>query len=103
MKELLDERQIEILKRRYGYYGREETLEEVGEYYGVTRERIRQISSKALSTLNKNLYSRRLLASFTDDDNLEKEVEKEIQDYENNRSFLEYKERIKMRKLEKKD
>ncbi len=103
MKELLDEREIEILKRRYGYYGREETLEEVGEYFGVTRERIRQISSRALSTLNKNLYSRRLLASFTDDVNLEKEVEKEIQDYENNRSFLEYKERLKMRKLEKKD
>jgi RNA polymerase primary sigma factor len=50
--EELDERQIDIVCRRFGI-GRDEdmTLEEIGQIYGVTRERIRQIEAKALKRL----------------------------------------------------
>ena len=34
-----------------GYYGKERTLEEVGKQFGVTRERIRQIETKAIRKL----------------------------------------------------
>ena len=34
------------------------TLEEVGEYFGVTRERIRQIQNEALSKLRKKVQKR---------------------------------------------
>ena len=36
---------------RYGFYGNAMTLEEVGQKYNVTRERIRQIEVKALRKL----------------------------------------------------
>lgn len=50
--EELDERQKEILRMRFGI-GRDDdmTLEEIGQIYGVTRERIRQIEAKALKKL----------------------------------------------------
>ncbi|RZI81254.1 MAG: sigma-70 family RNA polymerase sigma factor, partial [Microbacterium sp.] len=45
---LLTDRESAILRRRCGYdTGREETLEEIGQSFGVTRERIRQIEAKA--------------------------------------------------------
>lgn len=48
----LDERSAEILTMRYGLDGTDSrTLEETGEYFGVTRERVRQIESKALRKL----------------------------------------------------
>ncbi|MEN2984645.1 MAG: sigma-70 family RNA polymerase sigma factor [Dictyoglomaceae bacterium] len=48
----LSEREIEILKLRYGLEdGQERTLEEVGKIFGVTRERIRQIEKKAFRRL----------------------------------------------------
>ena len=50
----LTKRELEVIKFRFGYYGKKYTLEEVGENYGVTRERIRQIESKALRKLKKN-------------------------------------------------
>jgi hypothetical protein len=49
LKSLLDERDYDVLNRRYGGGRTEnETLEEIAEGYGVTRERIRQIEVKAL-------------------------------------------------------
>lgn len=49
----LTEKQIEVLKLRYGFYGGHcYTLEECGSRFNVTRERIRQIESKALKKLN---------------------------------------------------
>lgn len=48
----LAERESTVIKMRFGIYdGRPKTLEEIGEYFGVTRERIRQIESKAMSKL----------------------------------------------------
>lgn len=47
----LTSKEAEVIKLRYGYYGRERTLEEVGKQFGVTRERIRQIETKAIRKL----------------------------------------------------
>lgn len=44
---MLDERESRILKLRMGFDGTPRTLESVGEVFSVTRERIRQIESKA--------------------------------------------------------
>ena len=50
----LDEREATILRFRFGLDGgNEKTLEEVGEKFGVTRERVRQIQNIALRKLRK--------------------------------------------------
>ena len=54
--EKLDPREAAIISSRYGLDGgRERTLEEVGERFGVTRERVRQIQEKALTKLRKKI------------------------------------------------
>lgn len=51
---ILTEREQMILKLRFGFDdGRPRTLEEVGQVYNVTRERIRQIEEKALKKLSQ--------------------------------------------------
>jgi RNA polymerase primary sigma factor len=53
---ILDERERHILNSRFGLDGSNPlTLEEVGERFGVTRERIRQLQNIALSKLRKAL------------------------------------------------
>lgn len=54
-KEILTDKEIDILKRRSGWEGEVETLEEIGLTYKVTRERIRQIESTAMAKLRKKL------------------------------------------------
>ena len=50
----LPEREAEILKRRYGIgYEKESTLEEIGEIYNLSKERIRQIEKKCLAKLQE--------------------------------------------------
>src|SRR5579862_2046727 len=57
----LTEREQKILKLRFGLEdGKSHTLEEVGQEFSVTRERIRQIEAKALAKLRKNKETRRL-------------------------------------------
>jgi RNA polymerase primary sigma factor len=58
---LLTPREQKILRMRFGLEdGRSHTLEEVGQEFGVTRERIRQIEAKALTKLRKHRESKKL-------------------------------------------
>ncbi len=59
--DFLTEREREVLEMRFGLKdGRDHTLEDVGKYFGVTRERIRQIEAKALRKLRHPSRSRGL-------------------------------------------
>lgn len=59
----LDPRQRDVIRRRFGLGdGNEQTLEEIGQLYGVTRERIRQIEAKAIRYLAHPVRARRLEA-----------------------------------------
>ena len=49
-----NEKYKEIIKLRYGFYGREWTLQEIGNRYGITRERTRQIIEKILYMLRND-------------------------------------------------
>ncbi len=60
-------REAKILKMRFGLGdGNEHTLEEVGQQFKVTRERIRQIEEKALRKLRRPSYSRKLKSFISD-------------------------------------
>lgn len=57
----LTEREQKILKLRFGLEdGKSHTLEEVGQEFAVTRERIRQIEAKALAKLRKHKDAKKL-------------------------------------------
>lgn len=57
----LDVREKQVIEHRFGMKdGRSKTLEEVGRYFGVTRERVRQIEAKALRKLRHPTRSRQL-------------------------------------------
>lgn len=55
VKEILEtidrEREREIIARRFGLYDRKETLEQIGELLGITRERVRQLEKAILIRL----------------------------------------------------
>lgn len=60
----LGEREAEILRYYFGLKGyQQHTLEEIGDEFGLTRERVRQIKEKAIKKL-KNQYRNRLLKSY---------------------------------------
>ena len=45
------EREREIISRRFGLFDRKETLEQIGELLGITRERVRQLEKAVLTKL----------------------------------------------------
>lgn len=45
------EREREIISRRYGLFDRKETLEQIGELLGITRERVRQLEKSVIARL----------------------------------------------------
>ena len=51
MSKRLNEREIEIIKKRFGFDGKPMTLLEVADEFNLTRERIRQIEAKAIRKL----------------------------------------------------
>lgn len=58
----LTDREQQVLRLRFGFDdGHERTLEEVGKYFGVTRERVRQIEAKALKKLRHPVRSKKLM------------------------------------------
>ena len=56
----LTERESEIIKMFFGIGCQEMTLEEIGEQFGLTRERVRQIKEKAIRRLRQNSRSKLL-------------------------------------------
>ena len=66
--ESLPPREAEILRLRFGLGDAgEKTLEEVGEQFKVSRERVRQLENKALRKLRKNKELKTLLSLLTND------------------------------------
>ncbi len=65
--ENLKDRERDVLIHRFGLHGEEShTLEEVGQMFGVTRERVRQIEAKALKKISLPKY-KNALAGFLED------------------------------------
>ena len=48
------EREREIISRRFGLFDRKETLEQIGELLGITRERVRQLEKAVVTKLKSN-------------------------------------------------
>ena len=60
----LDEREADVIRYFYGLCGkRQHTLDEIGNEFGLTRERVRQIKEKTIKKL-KNNYRNKLLRSY---------------------------------------
>jgi len=62
----LSDKEKQVLLLRYGFFGNVKTLEEIGQFMGLTRERVRQIESKAIRKLRMSPYTRNLL-EYTND------------------------------------
>lgn len=54
------EREREIISRRYGLFDRKETLEQIGELLGITRERVRQLEKAVMTRLRTDANSGQL-------------------------------------------
>lgn len=59
----LTPREEEVIRMRFGLDGMDHTFEEVGEIFGVTKERIRQIEATALRKIRHPARSKRLRAA----------------------------------------
>ena len=61
---ILSPREVEVLSSYYGLNNHKSlTLEEIGELYGLTRERVRQIKERAIRRLRKS-SNRNALKSY---------------------------------------
>ncbi|MDK2898958.1 MAG: hypothetical protein PWQ10_145 [Patescibacteria group bacterium] len=68
------EREREIITRRFGLYDRRETLEQIGELLGITRERVRQLEKAILAKLKDAINSGKMVSI----NNLEKAIIREL-------------------------
>jgi RNA polymerase primary sigma factor len=59
--DMLDDREAKIVKMRYGIDGPRYTLEQVGEEFNVTRERVRQIEQKVVQKLKEHAGLQKIL------------------------------------------
>lgn len=67
LRKVLPERTVNVLRRRFGLdTGIQETLDDIGADYGVTRERTRQIQGKAMKTLREDEGALALREYLTD-------------------------------------
>ena len=67
----LDARSIDVLLSRYGYGNNKiERLEEIGNRYGITRERVRQIENKAIRKIKLSYDKIKNYVSYTDNPEL---------------------------------
>lgn len=65
---VLDSRSADIIRRRFGLGGRDEqTLEDIGQILGLTRERVRQLQVKALEALASSEFARPLYEYLVDE------------------------------------
>jgi RNA polymerase primary sigma factor len=72
--ESLDARESEIIRLRFGLGGEKpKTLEEVGEMFGITRERVRQLQNMALTRMRKALIEKEKQRS-------QEEIEEELRE-----------------------
>ena len=70
---MLDDREAKIVKMRYGIDGPKFTLEQVGEEFDVTRERVRQIEQKVIQKLKEHQGLRKMLGIEDDTEKLNSE------------------------------
>jgi RNA polymerase primary sigma factor len=89
----LDEREAKIIRLRFGLEGETPlTLEEVGDLFGITRERVRQLQNMALSKMRKIMYGKERQRTIEEIE----ENQREQKRMEVIREFFEEKEREKI-------
>ncbi len=92
---MLDDREAKIIKMRYGIDGPKYTLEQVGEEFDVTRERVRQIEQKVIQKLQEHAGLQKILGIEDDIAKLEqsrsakkKKLKKQKKAEENDYNYL---------------
>lgn len=60
LKSIDREREREIISRRFGLFERKETLEQIGELLGITRERVRQLEKAVMQKLRTTAENKSL-------------------------------------------
>jgi len=69
------EREREIVARRYGLFDRKETLEQIGELLGITRERVRQLEKAVVARLKATAHAKQLPHMYEVQEAFKSEVE----------------------------
>lgn len=70
LKEITQEREREIISRRFGLYDRKETLEQIGEMLGITRERVRQLEKAILIRLRLMMEDNKIASAASLEKNI---------------------------------
>jgi len=86
--EALSDRELEIIRKRYGFDGAPQTLEEIGLALGVTRERIRQIEVKAIKKLghHRSIIAKKYRSQYKKTKQAKNSEASDIPDQKNNQA-----------------